>query len=132
MPTPDRRQLPATDTDRLCARDEELCRDHTGRHRAETTIYILEAELHPDDFEYVVLATVLHELAHILDRPAPFADRTGVEPELLQFERLVVADVSRRPVRMDIPAYHGHGDAFIRLALHLRHRAAPPRELFWW
>ncbi|RMF20524.1 MAG: hypothetical protein D6760_11385 [Deltaproteobacteria bacterium] len=76
-----------------------------------------------EDLAYVVPAYVLHELAHILDRPALFADRSGVDPSRLKFEALVVADVTRRPVRDDLPAYFGHGHSFIRIAVHLCHRA---------
>jgi hypothetical protein len=66
---------------------------------------------------------VLHELAHILDRPALFEDRIGVDPNRLLFESLVVADCTKCPPREDIPHYHGHEAGFIRIALHLCHRA---------
>ncbi len=84
---------------------------------------VLAAETHPDDFEYLVLATALHELAHILQRPALYADREGVDPNRLLFEALVVADASGRDGPADRPAYFGHEAPFIRAALHLRHRA---------
>jgi len=79
--------------------------------------------LDPEDLEYIVPACVLHELAHVLDRPALFADRTGVDPNKLLFESLVIADCTRRPPRDDLPAYDGHETGFIRIALHLCHRA---------
>ena len=65
----------------------------------------LVAESHPDDLEYLILATAIHELAHIRERPALFCDRTGVDSIRLEFEALVVADTvnrdppSQRPVR---------------------------------
>jgi hypothetical protein len=76
-----------------------------------------------EDLQYVVPAYVLHELSHVLDRPALFDDRTGVDPDRLLFESLVVADCTKRPPREDIPLYHGHEAGFIRIALHLCHRA---------
>lgn len=76
-----------------------------------------------EDLGFIVPGFVVHELAHILDRPAPVADRTGDAPELIKFESLVVATADSRPPRIDIPAYFGHADTFIRIALHLRFRA---------
>jgi hypothetical protein len=77
-----------------------------------------------EDLAYLVLTTTLHELAHILDRPALFADRSRVDPHKLLFESLVVADATKRPVRSDLPAYYGHDASFIRIAVHLCHRAS--------
>ena len=76
-----------------------------------------------DELEYPTCAYVLHELAHILDRPALFQDRTGVDPKRLIFEKLVVASATQRPARTDLPPYFGHEHAFIRIAIHLCHRA---------
>jgi hypothetical protein len=76
-----------------------------------------------EDLAYLVPAFVLHELAHILDRPVVFADRTGVDEQRIIFEGLVVADATSRPPREDLPAYFGHEAGFIRVALHLQHRA---------
>jgi hypothetical protein len=84
----------------------------------------LAEDHHADDLRYVIQCCVLHELAHILDRPALFADRTYADPERLQFEALVVADVTGRPSRLDLPTYFGHEASFIRIALHLCHRAS--------
>lgn len=75
-----------------------------------------------EDFDFIVPGFVVHELAHILDRPALFADRTGVDPALIRFESLVVAKADDLPPRTDVPEYFGHGPTFIRVALHLRHR----------
>lgn len=83
----------------------------------------LADDFDPEDLKYVVPAYVLHELSHVLDRPALFEDRTGVDPERLLFESLVVADCAKRPPRADLPAYYGHEAGFIRIALHLCHRA---------
>jgi hypothetical protein len=77
-----------------------------------------------EDLAYLVLTSTLHELAHILDRPALFADRSGVDPDKLLFESLVVADATKRPVRSDLPARYGHEASFIRIAVHLGHRAS--------
>jgi len=83
----------------------------------------LAEDYEPADIEYVTQACVLHELAHILDRPALFEDRSGVDRNKLLFESLVVANVTQQPSRKDIPLYFGHGRSFIRIALHLCHRA---------
>jgi hypothetical protein len=80
-------------------------------------------EFRGDDLAYRTHATVLHELAHMLDRPALFDDRAGVDPNRLLFEALIVADVTNRAPREEIPLYHGHEARFIRIALHLCHRA---------
>lgn len=84
----------------------------------------LLADLHPLDLENITLGTILHELAHILDRPVPYDERPDVEPAKLKFESLVLADAITRPrPTVQVPSWHGHGASFIRIALHLRHRA---------
>lgn len=83
----------------------------------------LVEDIGPFDLEYMVTKIVLHELAHILDRPALFADRTGEDPNKLLFESLVIADTTKRNDPSDLPAFYGHGASFIRIALHLCHRA---------
>jgi len=76
-----------------------------------------------EDLAYRTQAIVLHELGHVLDRPAVYEDRTGVDPNKLKFEALVVAHVTSNAPREDIPPYHGHEASFIRVCLHLCHRA---------
>jgi hypothetical protein len=84
----------------------------------------LLADVHPEDLENVTLGTIVHELAHILDRPALYDERRDVEPDRIQFESLVLAEAITRPrPTPQVPPYHGHGASFIRIALHLRHRA---------
>ena len=56
--------------------------------------YPIEGDLLPEDIEHFTLVTALHELAHILDRPALFADRSGVDPMKIKFESLVVGKTS--------------------------------------
>lgn len=102
--------------------------DHIPNYRGRGPCMVindvaLTSDLHPADLRYVVPALVVHELAHILERPTLYEDRTGVDPERIQFEALVVADAGTRPPRVDLPAYFGHGESFIRTALHLCHRA---------
>lgn len=77
-----------------------------------------------DNLTYLVLRSTLHELSHVLDRPALYEDRTDVDPDKLLFESLVVADCTKRPARGDLPAYHGHEAPFIRIAVHLCYRAS--------
>jgi hypothetical protein len=82
------------------------------------------AEDHADeDLEHRTQSTVIHELGHIVDRPAVYEDRTGVDPMKLKFEYLVVAHITAKPMREEIPRYHGHEAKFIRICLHLCHRA---------
>jgi hypothetical protein len=83
----------------------------------------LVEDFDPIDFPYVSLNCVLHELAHILDRPTLYAKDPGDTPERMQFDRLVAIDVLSRPPRAELPAYFGHESSFIRIAIHLAHRA---------
>jgi len=78
-----------------------------------------------DDLETYFLATVLHELAHVLERPALYRERPDAEPARLMFEALLLAQVVAEPpspedARASLPH---HGERFLRTALHLRHRA---------
>jgi hypothetical protein len=84
----------------------------------------LQADVHPDDWEGVVLTNTVHELAHILDRPTLYRERRDAEPDRLKFEALVLADEVRQPRPTVAPQpWAGHEASFIRIALHLRHRA---------
>lgn len=84
----------------------------------------LAEDCHVDDFEYLALAIALHELAHILERPRLVTERVGVTPAQIQFEALVIAEAVVKDPPPEQPAYQGHESSFIRLALHLCHRAA--------
>lgn len=81
-------------------------------------------------WEPFFLATFLHELAHVVERPEPAPVSVPTEPQRLRFEALVLADATARPVaRPDdvrpVAAFDpAHGPRFLRAALHLRHRAA--------
>lgn len=97
--------------------------DYRGRGPCMVIDHPIEGDLLPEDIEHFAMVTALHELAHILDRPALFKDRTGVDPAKIKFESLVVGRVSKQPPRKDLPPYFGHGIQFIRACLHLRHRA---------
>lgn len=104
-------------------------RDHILDHRGRGACMLINDlalvdDYDPEDLQFVVPALVLHELAHILDRPALFEDRTGVDPNKLLFEALIIANATKRPPRDDLPAYYGHGASFIRIVLHLCHRAS--------
>jgi len=79
----------------------------------------------PDDLETYFLATVLHELAHVFERPALYRERPDAGPARLMFEALLLAQIVAEPPsseegRASLPH---HGQRFIRAALHLRHRA---------
>lgn len=75
------------------------------------------------DAQCHLLAVVLHELAHILERPAD-ADE-DVDRAKLIFESLCVGHAVSQETLPDktAPPFHGHGLRFIRAALHLQYRA---------
>jgi hypothetical protein len=80
----------------------------------------------PEDVELMFFATVLHELAHILERPRLFRERTDAEPARLAFEAIVLAAYVQDPPIENMPERMGlqdHDERFIRAALHLRYRA---------
>ncbi len=79
----------------------------------------------PEDIELAVTATVLHELAHILERPRLYHERQNVEPARLLFESIVMASYVQDPLPATAlnESQLQHGDRFIRIALHLCHRA---------
>lgn len=68
---------------------------------------------------------MIHELAHILERPLMVRDRSEATPERIQFESLVLAEAVSTPAPRSeaVVLIHAHGDRFIRTALHLCHRA---------
>lgn len=76
-------------------------------------------------FESRATDTVVHELAHILDREQLYADRAGVSEDRITFERLVVfKDLDEAPPETPPDnLWLGHGAPFIRLACHLAYRA---------
>jgi hypothetical protein len=78
----------------------------------------------PEDVAIVAISTVLHELAHILDRPTPVDLQSLPSDDRIEFETLVIANAARHEYRPLPVAYHGHEDAFIRIAIHLHYRAA--------
>jgi len=103
-------------------------RDHIPGYRGRGPCMVindlaLAEDFGGEDLVYRMQTTVIHELAHVLDRPALFDDRAGVDPNRILFESLIVANATARPSREDIPLYHGHEAGFIRIALHLCHRA---------
>jgi hypothetical protein len=77
----------------------------------------------PEDVDFVAFSTVLHELAHILDRPEPVDLQTLPTDDRIEFETLVIANAVQHEYRPLPVAYYGHEDAFIRIVLHLHYRA---------
>jgi hypothetical protein len=77
----------------------------------------------PEDVDIVAMSTVLHELAHILDRPVPVELQTLPSEDRIEFETMVITNAVRHEYRPLPVAYHGHEDAFIRIAIHLHYRA---------
>jgi hypothetical protein len=76
-----------------------------------------------EDFEYFIHCLALHELGHILDRHELYDNEDCDDPNRLQFDAMVLSDVSQRPGRSDLPLYYGHGLSYIRLVIHLAHRS---------
>ncbi|MBM3984031.1 MAG: hypothetical protein FJ304_27950 [Planctomycetes bacterium] len=92
----------------------------------------------PEDLEPYFLATAIHELAHILERPELYSGRSEPEPARLTFEALVIARAVAEPPTdvTEAAEFLTHDERFIRAALHLCHRAARvgepvPLSLVW-
>ncbi len=49
----------------------------------------------PADHEYAIISIVLHELAHILDRPLLFDQQDCDDPDRLLFDALILTDASK-------------------------------------
>ena len=79
----------------------------------------------PGSFETAFLGTVLHELAHVLERPSPYRPRPDVDPDDLRREAVEVAKVVSGPPTPDevYRPWFGHEARFIRIAMHLWYRA---------
>lgn len=64
--------------------------DHIPRYRGRGPCFVVNdlmlREDRTDDLDYWFTAIALHELAHVLERPAPFEDRTGENPNKIKFE----------------------------------------------
>jgi hypothetical protein len=103
-------------------------RDHIPGYRGRGPCIVVNDLALAEEFAgaslaYRIKTILLHELAHVLERPAVYEDRTGVSPNKIKFEALVVAHVTSAPPREEIPPYHGHEAGFIRVCVHLCHRA---------
>jgi hypothetical protein len=78
------------------------------------------------DIETEFLGVVVHELAHILERPKMVAPLpVKIEPARIQFEALCLGTAmsEEATVREEPFAFQGHAMNFIRIVLHLCHRA---------
>jgi hypothetical protein len=77
------------------------------------------------DIETAFLGVTLHELAHIVGWPAAYCDRPAADPVRVQFEALCLGRaISKPPPAVEkAPPFEHHGARFIRVALHLWHRA---------
>ncbi|MCO6454784.1 MAG: hypothetical protein J5I93_05740 [Pirellulaceae bacterium] len=111
----------------LASLDLYLC-DHIPGYRGRGPCIVindraLAEDFNGEDLTYRTQAIALHEFGHVLDRPAVYEDRPGVDSNKLKFEALIVAHVTAKPPREDILPYHGHEAGFIRVCLHLCHRA---------
>ncbi|MGB7326190.1 MAG: hypothetical protein WBD31_15055, partial [Rubripirellula sp.] len=72
-----------------------------------------------------MLGTTLHELAHILERPSLFQPRP-YNQQYIRAEAIRIADAVSRDEEGDgsTPPWTTHESRFMRIAYHLRHRAA--------
>jgi hypothetical protein len=77
----------------------------------------------PEDVEFLTFSTVLHELAHILDRPVPVDFHAVPDRGRVEFETMVIANALKHEYRPLPTAYFGHEETFIRIAIHLHYRA---------
>lgn len=82
-----------------------------------------QADYADEDQNYVLTGCVMHELAHVLDRPMLVAARPNVAPQTIVMEAAETAEITNGPMDYEIPRYYGHGESFIRIVLHLCHRA---------
>lgn len=102
--------------------------DHLPGYRGRGPCFVVNdimlREDRADDLAYWFTAIALHELAHVLERPALFADRTGENPDKIKFEALCLGSLAAEPDKTAGPPYRGHEAPFIRTVLHLCHRAA--------
>lgn len=79
----------------------------------------------PDSYETKFLGTVVHELAHVLERPSPYRPRPDVDADKLRREAAEVVNIVSGPPTNDeeILPWFGHEARFIRIAMHLWYRA---------
>jgi hypothetical protein len=84
---------------------------------------VVGAGLHREEADRRCFGAVLvHELGHVLDRRPPYlgdSDWVG-EPVLMGLVLSVPSGAIRSP---DVPAWHGHELAWLRVSLHLAYRA---------
>jgi hypothetical protein len=80
----------------------------------------IDEDQDPDFHHRIVLNCILHELAHIVDRPEPVPHRS-IDPQRIKFEALVLASSTKREASSQPTV--GHGLSFVRKAIHLVERA---------
>lgn len=99
-------------------------RDYRGRGPCMVINDLTLREDNANDFGYWFSALILHELAHILERPALFEDRAGENPDKIKFEALCLRSIAAEPDAVGGPSYRAHEAAFVRTVVHLCYRAA--------
>lgn len=89
----------------------------------------LREDFGDEDVELHFLATMLHEFAHALQSGVWFRERPDIAPELLEarmkFESFALAlQLAEPPTAAEAQAaFFAHGGPFVRVCLHLVHRA---------
>jgi len=105
-------------------------RDHIPGYRGRGACMVINDDLiratrAREDFDYYFCAALLHELTHVLMRPWMYRELATAPPDAIRREAREVARMVATETPEDgHPPFHGHGAQFIRIALHLRHRAA--------
>ena len=100
-------------------------RDWRGRGAC---VVVNDVALHSefaDSYDSKFLGTVVHELAHVLERPSPYRPRPDIDADTLRREATEVAKVVSGPPTNDeeLLPWFGHEARFIRIAMHLWYRA---------
>jgi hypothetical protein len=104
-------------------------RDHIPGYKGRGACMVINDDLiretrAREDFDYYFCATLLHELTHVLMRPWLYREPATAPDDAIRREARQVAHMVATETPEDgRPAFHGHGAQFIRIALHLCHRA---------
>jgi hypothetical protein len=98
-----------------------LIPDYRGRGPC---IVVNDFVLDPNEPEYDFKSTALHELAHVLERPALFELPSAVTTEGIARVSAVLTAAINDEEEMDCAAVNVHGIEFMRAAVHLCYRAA--------
>lgn len=83
-----------------------------------------------DSFHSKLLGTVVHELAHVLERPSPYRPRPDADATKLRTEGKQVVQFVSTDEEVATP-WLGHEARFLRIAMHLWYRAKLHHVHLW-